>query len=71
MTDTPRDPHPDSSPASNNDIRTDIEQAVDGRNDDIEQVTGEKAETPLEPTGVPDGVAGTGGVVKNQDDTAQ
>ena len=28
-------------------------------------------QTPLEPTGQPDGVAGTGGETKNQDATAQ
>lgn len=71
MTDNPRDPHPDSAPADNHDVRSDLTQAVESRNNDIEQVTGDTDETPLEPTGAPDGVAGTGGVVKNQDDSAQ
>ena len=65
-----RDPHPDSAPDADNDRRSDIEQAVQARADDVER-HGFDTDSPLEPTGVPDGVAGTGGVTKNQDDDAQ
>lgn len=72
MTD-PRDPHPDSDPNGNHDTRSDLEQAVSSRADDVERgAAGDPDdETPLEPTGVHDGVSGTGGVVKNQDLTQQ
>lgn len=49
------DPHPDSPPEADNDEREDME----------------RAQTPLEPTGQPDGNAGTGGETKNQNDLAQ
>lgn len=77
MTDRNRDPHPDSMPADNHDVRIDVTQGTAGANSDVENIDGGTGgatagdETPLEPTGVPDGVAGTGGVTKNQDDTAQ
>ncbi|TKD50087.1 hypothetical protein [Sphingomonas baiyangensis] len=71
MSDTGRDPHPDSMPGDNHDGRSDIEQAVSGTNRDITNVTEADGETPLEPTGVADGVGGTGGVTRNQDDNAQ
>lgn len=72
MTD-PRSPHPDSDPAVDHDSRSDIEQAVSSRADDVERgAAGDPdAESPLEPSGVPDGVAGTGGITKDQDQTAQ
>ena len=70
MTDA-RDPHPDST-GNDSDTRSDIEQAVESRADDVERAgSSSGATSPLEPTGMPDGVAGTGGVTKNQDDTAQ
>ena len=72
MTD-PRSPHPDSDPAVDHDTRSDLEQAVAARADDVERgVAGDPgAESPLDPSGTYDGVAGTGGVVKNQDETQQ
>ena len=63
MTDRTRDPHPDSPPESDHDRHSDLERAVDDTNRDIENVA--------DPT-PPDGAdGGTGGVTKNQDDTAQ
>ena len=72
MTDRNRDPHPDSAPEADHDRRSDLEQATSGTNRDIENVeeadgSGESAE----PEGVDGAVGGTGGVTKNQDDTAQ
>ncbi|NIJ25103.1 hypothetical protein [Sphingomonas japonica] len=67
---TDPDPHPDSLPAADHDDRSDIERAVEGENRDIENVQGGDT-SPLEPSGVPDGVGGTGGVTKNQDRDAQ
>ena len=66
MTDRTRDPHPDSPPESDHDRRSDLERAVDDTNRDIENV---QDDTP--PEGVDGAVGGTGGVTKNQDDTAQ
>ncbi len=71
MSDQNRDTNPDGHPGQNSDTRSDIEQAVESRNDDVERAGGGAKHSPLEPTGVPDGVAGTGGVVKNQDNLAQ
>lgn len=78
MTTNDRDPHPDSMPGANHDSRDDLTQGTSGRNSDLENVVeggsggvSSTGQTPLEPTGVPDGNAGTGGVTKNQDDTAQ
>ena len=70
MTEPKADPHPDSPPEADNDRRSDLERAVAGGGEDVEAVGGHQ-ETPLEPTGVHDGNSGTGGVVKNQDDTQQ
>ena len=66
MTDVDRDPHPDSLPGTNHDQHSDLERAVSDTNRDIENV---QDETP--PEGVDGAVGGTGGVTKNQDDTAQ
>lgn len=66
MTDRTPDPHPDSLPEADHDHRSDLERAVNDTNRDIENV---QDDTP--PEGVEGAVGGTGGVVKNQDDTAQ
>ena len=64
---TDRDPHPDSLPDNDNDARTDIEQIVEAREGAVE--SGEGGREPDSFTsGEPDGVGGTGGVTKNQDD---
>lgn len=77
MTDREREAHPDSAPGADNDVRVDLTQGTSGTNHDVENIDGgtggtsSDTETPLEPSGVADGVGGTGGVTKNQDDTAQ
>lgn len=71
MTDR-RDIHPDSDPAENKDERSDLEQMVEARSDDVERGTaGKDGSPPLDSAGIFDGVAGTGGVTKNQDVTQQ
>ena len=67
-----RSQNPDSLPGTDNDPRSDIEQAVQSRSDDVERAGTQVDKTSaLEPTGIPDGVAGTGGVTKNQEDLQQ
>ncbi|UZK70248.1 hypothetical protein OKW76_04150 [Sphingomonas sp. S1-29] len=68
-----RDPHPDSMPQDNTDRRSDIERAVSGRNDDVENVEGGTGggTSPTVPTVSPDSAGGSGGVVRNQDADAQ
>lgn len=51
--------------------RTDIEQAVESRSDEADAAKGGADTSPLEPSGVPDGVSGTAGEVKNQDSAQQ
>ncbi|HVJ03722.1 MAG TPA: hypothetical protein VM662_16205 [Sphingomonas sp.] len=53
------------------DPRPDIQQAVESRSDEADRAGGGGKTSPLEPTGVPDGVSGTAGEVKNQDRTQQ
>lgn len=53
------------------DPRSDLEQAVQSRSDEADAAKGGATTSPLEPTGVHDGVSGTGGEVKNQDRTQQ
>lgn len=55
----------------NDDPRSDIEQAVEARKDAVERGDGGTEPDSFTATGVPDGVGGTGGVVKNQEDDAQ
>lgn len=73
MTDRNRDPHPDSVPQADYDRRSDLEQATTGTNRDIENVEEAEGDGDTDPgaEGVDGAVGGTGGVVKNQDDTAQ
>lgn len=65
------DPHPDSLPENDNDDRSDIEQAVEARKDAVERGEGGREPDSFTSPGMEDGVGGTGGVVKNQDDDAQ
>ena len=70
------DPHSGTNPETlpedrDEDTRSDIEQAVESRSDAVERGDGGDAPETLTDTGMPDGVGGTGGVVKNQDDVAQ
>ncbi|MGU3390897.1 hypothetical protein [Sphingomonas sp. M1A8_2b] len=53
------------------DTRSDIEQAVESRSDAVERGDGGDEPETFTDTGLHDGVGGTGGVVKNQDDDAQ
>ena len=68
MGDTNRDPELDRA---GNDPRSDLEQAVESRTDEAETAGGGSPDSPLEPTGVADGVSGTAGEVKYQDQTQQ
>ncbi|WP_343519156.1 hypothetical protein [Sphingomonas sp.] len=72
MSDTNRDPHPDSPPEENHERRSDLEQATTGTNRDIENVVEAEGDGETDPAaeGV-GGENGAGGVVKNQDDMAQ
>lgn len=76
MGDINRDPELDRADAGK-DPRPDIEQAVQSRSDeadadaDADATEGGDDTSPLEPTGIPDGVSGTAGEVKNQDRTQQ
>lgn len=53
------------------DQRSDLEQAVQSRADEAEAADGGADTSALEPSGIPDGVGGTAGEVKNQDRAAQ
>ena len=84
MGDDRSDPAPDSPPEDtadntadsppgvrDDDARSDIEQAVEARSDAVDRGEGgDEPETFTSP-GLPDGVGGTGGVVKNQGDDQQ
>ena len=67
MGDTNRDPELDRAKP---DPRSDLECVTGASSEAAEAVDGATT-TPLEPTGAPDGVAGTAGETKNQDKTAQ
>ncbi|WP_188055683.1 hypothetical protein [Sphingosinithalassobacter sp. CS137] len=56
---------------TDDDSRSDLKQAVESRSDAADAANGGDDGSPLEPTGVDDGVSGTAGVVKNQDKTQQ
>jgi len=57
-----------NGPEDDRDERSDIEQIVEARKDALERGEGgEEPESFISP-GLPDGVGGTGGVTKNQDD---
>ena len=53
------------------DDRSDIQQEVEARKDAVERGEGGKEPDAFTSPGDFDGVGGTGGVVKNQDDDAQ
>jgi hypothetical protein len=53
------------------DPRPDIQQAVEARSDALARGEGGKEPATFTDTGRPDGPAGTGGVVKNQDHDQQ
>ena len=70
---TDRDPQTDSLPKADNEVdedaRSDIEQVVEARKDAVERGEGGREPEAFTAPGLPDGVGGTGGVTKNQDDT--
>lgn len=53
------------------DSRSDLEQIVAARADAVARGEGGAEPETFTDTGLPDGVAGTGGMTKNQDDDAQ
>ena len=72
MSDTHSGTNPETLPEDRDeDTRSDIEQAVESRSDAVERGEGGDEPVTFTDTGLPDGVGGTGGVVKNQDNDAQ
>ena len=65
------DANSDSAPATRDDERSDIEQAVEARSDAVERGEGGAEPEPMTASGDYSGNAGTGGEVKNQDLDAQ
>ena len=70
------DPHNGTDPETlpedrDQDTRSDLEQEVSSRSDAVERGDGGEEPDTLTDAGMPDGVGGTGGVVKNQDSDAQ
>lgn len=53
------------------DDRSDLEQIVEARSDALKRGEGGEEPESFTAPGLPDGVGGTGGVTKNQDDDAQ
>lgn len=64
-------PDPRDQLTSPDDPRSDLEQAVQARSDAVARGEGGKEPAMFTDTGEFDGNSGTGGVVKNQDDTQQ
>ena len=62
---------PLDDPEADDDDRSDIEKMVEARKDAVERGEGGAEPDSFTSTGVPDGVGGTGGITKNQDDDAQ
>lgn len=60
-----------NQPTDRDDDRSDLQQMVDARKDAVERGEGGHEPDAFTSPGEFDGVAGTGGVVKNQDDDAQ
>jgi len=72
MTDPHKATDPETLPEDRGeDTRSDIEQAVASRSDAVERGDGGEEPATFTDTGMPDGVGGSGGVVKNQDSDAQ
>lgn len=67
------DPKIPSKPVEDprDDPRSDLQQAVEARSDAVARGEGGEEPAPMTDTGSFDGNSGTGGIVKNQDDTAQ
>ncbi|MBD8679614.1 hypothetical protein [Sphingomonas sp. CFBP 13720] len=72
MSDRDRSPHPDSVPDADTDRRSDIEQAVDAVNGDVERAgTDAGATSPTDPVEPAGSAGGSGGVVRNQEGDGQ
>ncbi len=72
MTDPHKATDPETLPEDRDgDRRSDLEQMVASRSDAVERGDGGDEPETFTDTGMPDGVGGTGGVVKNQDSDAQ
>jgi hypothetical protein len=65
-----RNPNP-AAPDRNDDDRSDLEQIVEARADAVARSEGGEEPATFTAPGLPDGVGGTGGVTKNQDQDAQ
>jgi hypothetical protein len=62
---------PLDDPKADTDDRSDLQKMVEARKDAVEDGEGGAEPDAFTSTGMPDGVGGTGGVTKNQDDDAQ
>ena len=62
---------PLDDPKEDTDVRSDLQKMVEARKDAVERGEGGAEPKNFTATGMSDGVGGTGGVVKNQDDDAQ
>jgi len=62
---------PFDDPKADTDDRSDLQKMVEARKDAVEDDEGGDEPETFTATGMPDGVGGTGGVVKNQGDDAQ
>jgi len=62
---------PLDDPKAEKDDRSDLQKMVEARKDAVEDGEGGDEPENFTATGMPDGVGGTGGVTKNQDDDAQ
>ncbi|MGH6616962.1 hypothetical protein [Sphingomonas sp.] len=71
MSDPTQGPPRDGVPGNDNDKRSDLEQAVEARKDAVKRGEGGREPDTFTSAGSPDGVGGTGGVTKNQEDDAQ
>lgn len=72
MTDPHKATDPETLPEDRDeDTRSDLEQIVASRSDAVERGDGGEEPATFTDTGMPDGVGGSGGVVKNQDSDAQ
>ncbi|WP_380787374.1 hypothetical protein [Sphingomonas sp. R86521] len=72
MTDPHKATDPETLPEDRDeDSRSDLEQVVASRSDAVERGDGGEEPATFTDTGMPDGVGGSGGVVKNQDSDAQ
>ena len=65
---TDRDPHPDSQPENNHDVRGDVEQIVEPGSDSVERGDDEPEPDNFPSADLPDGVGGPDGVTGDEGD---